>query len=79
MANIKRIISNISSDDLKQIAIRLKDYIGSRAGGKTAIVSQLDFHFGMARIYVTYAQLKNLPTMYQTFRDIEKAKKWLQS
>lgn len=72
-------ISNISSDDLKAIACGMKECIQKRMGGKTAIVSKLNVDFGMGRMYEAFAQYENLPIIYQTFRDIEKAKQWLQS
>jgi hypothetical protein len=75
----KASITNISSDDLKAIACGMKDCIQKRAGGKTAIVSKLDVNFGLGRMYEAYAQHQNLPIIYRTFRDIEKAKKWLLS
>jgi hypothetical protein len=72
-------ISNISSDDLKAIACGLKECIQKWMGGKTAIVSQVNVDFGMGRMYEAFVQYENVPIIYQTFRDIEKAKKWLKT
>jgi hypothetical protein len=71
-------IGDISSEDLKQIAYAMKEYIKNHQGGKTAIVTQIDVDFGMLRMYEAYAQFENLPISYKIFRDIEEAREWLQ-
>jgi len=72
-------VKNISANEFKQIAFSIKNKIGKRAGGKTALVGKFDVDYGSARMYEVYALAENIPVSYKAFRDIKDAVLWLKS
>ena len=62
-----------------QTVVQLVSYIGSipdtRTKGKTALVVDQDFMFGLARMFETLAEA--LPYAVRVFRDDDKALAWL--
>ena len=60
----------------------INDYARSQAykrpaGAKTAIVSPLDFGYGLARMDEILLGFSNFPHPFSVFRSIEKALEWL--
>jgi hypothetical protein len=72
-------LSKVTSSDLKRTTREMKKYTGKIEGGKTALVGHLDVDFGLARMYVAYAEIADSANSYQAFRDIEDAITWLYS
>ncbi|MCP3875060.1 MAG: hypothetical protein GY699_18150 [Desulfobacteraceae bacterium] len=72
-------LSEIKSSDVKRIADLSNVYADKRPFGKTAIVSSDDLIFGLSRMYELNKDEDNLPFKTRTFRDIDKAYKWLLS
>ncbi len=70
-------LSEIKSSDVKRIADLSVVYADKRPFGKTAIVSSGDLIFGLSRMYELNKNEDNLPFKTRTFRDIDKAYKWL--
>ena len=48
-----------------------------RKGEKTAFVSLKDLPFGMLRMFEIWAKIAEYAVKFNSFRDIEEAKKWL--
>lgn len=70
-------VRRISTYDFQKIAEHMKKITTMRKGGKTAFVGIFDADFGMGRMYEAFAEQKELPVSYRTFRNIENANKWL--
>ena len=71
-------IMEISSEDVKEIARRTQKVAsGARQGGKSALVFNSRSHFGMGRMFETYAELANLPFEFRAFQTFDDAKAWL--
>ena len=67
-------ISNITIDDMQQIATAVKNYASH---DKTAFLGSLDLDFGLLRMYEAYAEMENIAHMMKVFRDRDEAIKWL--
>jgi hypothetical protein len=68
------------SDELENIATSFtKLNLKLQRVGKTAIVASTDLWFSLARMYATYAEIKNLSHIIQVFRFMDEAIKWLGS
>lgn len=71
-------ILEISTDDVKEIARRTRKVAsGARQGGKSALVFNSTSHFGMGRMFETYAELANLPFEFRAFQTFDDAQAWL--
>ena len=71
-------ILEISTDDVKEIARRTRKVAsGARQGGKSALVFNTTSHYGMGRMFETYAELANLPFEFRAFQNFDDAKDWL--
>jgi len=72
-------VSELKSEDLRHIAKFPKEYVPSRVGGKTAIVSAEGVGFGLGRMYSAFAESANLRVEVQVFRTVDNANVWLDS
>jgi len=70
-------ISNINSDDLKDIAFLAKQTAPSGRNGRTAIVSISDLGFGISRMYATFAELSGQSVEVRSFRSRRDAEEWI--
>ena len=62
-------------DVVARLAAAYRD--GVRTGGKTAFVCPRDIQFGLARMFVIYAESHKYPVAMQAFRDMAAARVWL--
>ncbi len=72
-------LSEIRSSDVELITNLSVKYAEKRSSGKTAIVGSDDLTFGISRMYEMTKEIAKLPFETKTFRDIDKAFKWLLS
>jgi len=72
-------LREIRSSDVELLAKLSVKYAKKRFWGKTAIVGSDDLTFGLSRMYELIKETFELPFETQTFRDIDKAYKWLLS
>jgi len=70
-------IYNNTSDEFRNIALKMKKLTEKRQGGKTAFIGNLDADFGMGRMYEVFAKTENLPVEFKSFKSLDEAMKWL--
>jgi len=70
-------ISEISSDEISNFAQYSRNFAEIRRGGKTAIVFNDSFDYGLGRMFAIYLELADVPFEIDTFRSLDNAKKWL--
>jgi acyl CoA:acetate/3-ketoacid CoA transferase len=70
-------VSDIESFDIKKLAQFPREYVPSRVGGKTALVSSNDLAYGLSRMYKMYADIAGQKVEIQVFRSLEAAQTWL--
>ena len=70
-------LSLITTDGVIGIARLTKGKIKKREGGKTAVVLDDRFDFGIARMLEAYFEIEDLPVTFQAFRNIDDARQWL--
>ena len=67
-----------SSQELREIARRIGAMEVARGGArKAALVCVRDLDFGLARMFVTMAELESCPVRMAVFRDGDEARDWL--
>jgi len=70
----------LTSEEVQRIASMPPRYNGSkRPAGKTAIVVDDDFFFGLARMFEIHGTVNQLPHSVQIFRELTSARKWIES
>ncbi len=74
---LKADVSKIDSFDIKKLAQFPREYVPSRVGGKTALVSSHDLAYGLSRMYKMYAEIAGQNAEIQIFRSLEDAQTWL--
>ena len=72
-------LSEIRPSDVEMIVNLSVKYAKKTFSGKSAIVGSDDLTYGLSRMYEIAAENAKLPFETQTFRDIDKAYKWLLS
>jgi hypothetical protein len=70
-------VSGIDTFDVERLAQFPREYVPSRVGGKTALVSSDDFVYGMSRMYEMFAETAGQKVQIQVFRSLEDARAWL--
>lgn len=72
-------LTELSTDQLRQIFSIAKDFSHLRQSGKTAIVVAGSLGFGMGRMYEIFCELDNHPIPLRVFKSREEAMAWLES
>ena len=71
-------ILELSTDDVKEIAQRTRKIASdARQGGKSALVFNNTFHFGMGRMFEAYSELADMPFEFRAFQSFDDAREWL--
>ncbi|MCJ7773864.1 MAG: hypothetical protein MUP22_12120 [Desulfobacterales bacterium] len=70
-------LSNITTEEFKNIAEVVKIKSDLRDRGKSALVFSRDLEFGLGRMFEVFSKLEGTQFEFQSFRNIEEAKKWL--
>ena len=68
---------NVTSEEIEKIAASRPQDNKIRPEGKTAIVAQNDYYFGLSRMFETYSQLKNIPFQVMVFHTMKEACQWI--
>ena len=68
---------DITSQEIEKIAASRPRNNKTRPEGKTAIVAQKNYYFGISRMFETYSQLKNMPFQVMVFHIMEEAYQWI--
>jgi len=74
-------LTRLKSSDIERIAELIGRYthrFEERRGGKTAVVASSDLQYGLSRILGTFYEIKDFPTQFQTFRQMDEAIQWLE-
>ncbi len=69
--------SVITNSELRKVVRVLKKYGHLRQGGKTALVFNRLFDFGLGRMFEVFTQMADVPFELRSFRNMEKALEWL--
>lgn len=72
-------VSGITQEDMELIIEYAKSNAPLRKNGRTAIVVNHDLAFGLSRMYDTLSEIREHPITHCVFRDMDKAKNWLNS
>jgi hypothetical protein len=70
-------LARLSSKDLQMIVERGAQFADRRKGGRTAIVCSKELDYGFSRMFQTFASLQHIPFEINVFRNLEKAREWL--
>ena len=70
-------IAAITADDIANLAQHASQLAEIRREGRTAIVFNDDFDFGLGRMFETYLEMTGLPLEVKLFRQLDKARQWL--
>ena len=68
---------NVTSQEIEEIAVSRPQDNKIRPEGKTAIVAQEDYYFGLSRMFETYSHLGNIPFQVMVFHTMEEAYQWI--
>lgn len=71
-------LSKISNDECRNITLEIKTRSNSRMGCKSALVFSNDLMFGLGRMFESYCDIDSVPIYFRCFRDMSKAKNWLE-
>ena len=70
-------LSKIKIEEFRKLAEVIKRNSGMRKGGKTALVFKRDLEYGLGRMFEVFSEMQDIKFEFMSFRDVEKAKKWL--
>jgi len=70
-------LAGISREDLQMIVKRGAPYSDRRRGGRTAVICSKEVDIGLSRMFAIFASLEHIPFEMNVFRDIGKAREWL--
>ncbi|MBT4362987.1 MAG: hypothetical protein HN737_04610 [Desulfobacterales bacterium] len=66
-----------TSENIGTIVDFVRGNAHKRTGGKSAFVSLKDLDFGMTRMLMTFAEMKEYPVETEVFRSFDNAIEWL--
>jgi hypothetical protein len=73
-------ISALSADEMRALVANLSTKVVNRiAYSKSAFVASRDLTFGMSHMYTAIVSLSGIPYLYEVFRTMEEAIKWIES
>jgi len=72
-------LTNVTSDDFKQVPDISKRYFTNRSRGRTAFACPNSYVYGMFRMYTAFADIESMPYEYEVFRTFEEALAWVES
>jgi hypothetical protein len=70
-------VSSLTTDQVRQVADKVKQLGANSVGGKTAIVFTSKPDFGLGRMYETLVGLRDHTFETRVFHSLEEAKQWL--
>jgi hypothetical protein len=66
-----------TSGNIEAIVNFVRDNAHKRSGGKTAIIALKDLDFGITRMLMTFAEMKDVSLEAEVFRSFDNAIEWL--
>lgn len=75
LMDARDITLDLSSADLPAIAGEVRTALGDQPAGRTAIVTNSGFLYGLARSYAEV--IRETQPRFEVFTDLEEAKRWL--
>lgn len=75
LVDAREITLDLSSADLPAIVGEVRTALGDRAPGRTAIVTNSGFLYGLARAYADL--IKDTQPTFEVFTDMAEARQWL--
>lgn len=70
-------LSGLTSDEISNLAQFGSQLASTRSKGKTAIVFNSHFEYGLGRIFQTYVEMNPTPVEVHLFRSCDEAMEWL--
>jgi len=70
-------LSGLTSDEISNLARFGSQLASTRAEGKTAIVLNSPFEYGLGRIFQTYIEMNTTSVEVRLFRSLDEAMEWL--
>ena len=70
-------LSGLRRTQLENVMLYAKRQAHLRPGGRTAIVTSGQLHYGIGRMYEILAEVQNHPLSHYVFNDLQEAKDWL--
>ncbi len=70
-------LSGLASDEIINLAQFGSQLASSRSEGKTAIVFNSHFEYGLGRIFQTYVEMNPIPVELRLFHNLDEAMGWL--
>lgn len=71
------VFSNVTPDEVKELAYFLRDHWSAKYQRKMAVVTAGDFHFGLSRMLEQYTG-PSAHGKFRTFRDLPSAVDWIE-
>lgn len=71
------VLSDLTSDEISNLAQYGSQLAATRKTGKTAIVFDSPFEYGLGRIFQTYVEMNTTPVEVRLFRNLVEAVAWL--
>lgn len=71
-------LMDVTSDQFNSVPEVLKKYFINRNGGRTAFACPSQYVYGMFRMYIAFADIKNMPYEYSVFRSFNEALEWVE-
>ena len=68
---------NISNDELHAIVEYTKAHSAQRKKGRTALVVNTTFKYGLSRMASIFAEIESIPWIMNVFKDIDAAMAWV--
>ena len=70
-------LSGLTSDEISNLAQYGSQLASTRTEGKTAIVFNSPFEYGLGRIFQTFVEMNTIPVEVKLFRSLNEATEWL--
>lgn len=70
-------LADVTADNFRSVPDLSSRYFTNRSGGRTAFACPTASVYGMFRMYIAFADIKNMPYEYEVHRSFEDALKWV--
>ncbi len=70
-------MSDLNSDDFRNLAAHVSAYDHRHLASKSAAVVNKPLEYGLSRVFMTNAEMDDVPTEQKLFGTVEEAEEWL--
>ena len=70
-------LSEFNTNDVRDLADHYRKFAGIREGGKTALIFDDPYKYGIGRMFESYSEIKGVAPFIGGFKSVDEAKKWL--